>query len=285
MAGPDTSQIYTPRSIGSMLERLKGNPGSLVFAGGTYIMTKHKSKYPGLAKNIIHISDIEELTRINRTERYIEIGACASINSILNIGSNVLPEVLYHALRHIATPTIRNLATLGGNICAPDRRLSSFPVLVLLDTRIELRRAGASRWIPINKFIGPEGNLTLQSGEVVTRIRIPLASWNLQVYRRPTPRPITADNNISFCGLADIQKGLVSDIRFAIGSMGKSLIRYREIEAELVGKKLPLSPRTATALIERFEQNLERTSTAILERQRIMISRLLDWFFSLLDAG
>ena len=85
--------VYTPRSVSALLSRLKSNPTATLFAGGTHIMMGTRSKYPTLPMTLIHIKPIEELGRIHRTERYLEIGSCTSISTILKIGSNVIETI------------------------------------------------------------------------------------------------------------------------------------------------------------------------------------------------
>ena len=276
--------VYTPRSVSALLSRLKSNPTATLFAGGTHIMMGTRSKYPTLPMTLIHIKPIEELGRIHRTERYLEIGSCTSISTILKIGSNVIPDILSHALRGLATPAIRSTATLGGNLCLPDRRTAVFTVLMLLDTRVELRRSGASRWLPINRLASSEGNLVIQNGEVLTRVRVPLSTWDIQVQRSLPSGPAGSSQSVSFSGLANTQKGMISDLRFAFGGMGKYLIRSREIEAELVGKKLPLQPRYTAAVIEQLGLQLQRASDALSVYQQTMTTNLLSWFLLLLDT-
>ena len=277
------SQIFSPQSTVSLLSTLKRTPQTVPFAGGTYILGKNKKKYPSLPASIIYLKGIDELCRIHRTERYIEVGACASIGKILNIGSKVLPPILYRALKSIGTPALRNLATLGGNLCAPEQRLTAFPVLLLLDARIELRKAGASRWIGINRFVGPDGSLAIESGEILSRIRIPLKDWNVQVFKRLSSGVSHTEHSLSFCGLAENSKSVLIDFRFAFATMGKTIFRSREIEAELASRKLPLSPKDRTSVVEAFGDIIETMTLTLSRYQRRMAFNLFRWFLSQLD--
>jgi len=168
-------------------------------------------------------------------------------------------------------------------LCAKERRLSLFPVLFILDARIELRENGGSRWLPINRFSLPDGELDIGSTEVLTRVRIPLGEWNIDCFRSLSAGSVARDDALSFCGLAWAERGVLSDFRFAYGSVGKYLIRNREIEAELVSQKLPLQTRELDAVCQNFEEWLGASFSMLSVYQRNMAVKLLKWFLGSLD--
>ena len=177
----ETLNIFTPRTLADLLSLKRRKPEVTLFAGGTYILHNSSDKYPPLPSTVASIRHLEELKRIHRTERYIELGSCVTLAEILRIGGRTIPPILAHAIRAVASPPVRSLATLGGNICARDKRLSLFPVLLVLDARLELREHGGSRWVPIARMAESDGELIISSTEVLTRVRIPLSEWNLSL--------------------------------------------------------------------------------------------------------
>ncbi len=251
-----------------LLELAERNPEALICAGNTYIgrtQAEREFRFPG---TILYIGDIEELKRITRTERYLEIGACASIKTILDIGKKILSDILYQALQQIGTPGIKSLATLGGNLCAREERLDSFPVLLLLDAKLEIRSTEYSTWVPINRFVTQEGGLVLSPGEVLTRIRLPLETWDYQFYRKLPPAQASGYRSMSFCGLVKTQRDLLVDFRTAIGGIGKKIIRSREFESELIGRRLPLSHRETMHIISSLNAQLSRPEYEISSAQK-----------------
>ncbi len=274
------TRFYTPTGLPDLIDFLEERPHAIIFAGGTYIVGRHRRKYFELDRDVAVITEIEELSRIHRTERYIEIGAGATISSILEIGTNVVPTVLTDALRDIGTLPIRNRATLGGNICVPEMRLNSYPALLLLDAAVELRSKRGSRWIQMNRFAEPDGTLAKQPGEVCTRIRVPFGDWNIQVFRTLGSGITGREWTVSFCGAATTRKRMLADLRFAFGSMGKTVVRDREIEAELIGRKLPLSERDRDQAEELLSDSLESRTPALSAFQYRMALRFFRWFIS-----
>ena len=281
---PSDATVFRPQTIGDLLALLSRKPDVAIYAGGTYIAGNQNEKYLSLPRSIAHIGSIEDLTRIHRTERYFEIGAGVTLTKLLQAGVRAIPTVLLKAIEDIATYPIRNIGTIGGNICVSDQRLSTFPVLFILDARVELRELGSGHWVPISRIVGPEGNLLLAPTEVLTRVRIPLGEWNVQVYKKISSGPRWDHWTISFCGVAQTARGVISDLRFAFGSMGRVILRSREIEAELISRKLPLAQRDLSMICGLFEESLvSEYQDLISPFQKSLASKLFRWFVSRMD--
>jgi len=276
------SHIHAPLSLGDLLALRSRYPESLVYAGGTYLLLNQYDKVLKFPKPVVCTQRIDELKRISRTESYLEIGSAAPLQKILNIGGNVLPRSLYTCLNRIGNPAIRNLGTLGGNICVPDRRMDAAPILYVMEARIELRKIGSNRWIPATLFFGGSSGLDIRPGEVVTRIRIPFRQWNVQVFRKLGRRYATESNNLTFCGLARIHRGLLTDFRFSFGALSPAIIRSREIEALLIGRMLPLAVREIEIAAGLLDDTISSLETRVTDFQQKRAVRLLAWFLALL---
>lgn len=275
---------YLPTSLQDLLTLKAQEPTALIYAGGTYIL-RDQRKHINLPGTILSMEKIEELYRIHRTERYLEIGAMVPINTILEMGKYVLPPALGACLRSITPPAVRNLATLVGNLCVPDSRMDSFPLLHIMDARVEVRSAHTANWIPMTRFYNPQGKINLESHELVSRVRIPDEQWNRQVYRKIGSINAPSANSVSLCGLATVQKLVVADIRFAFGMLGPVIIRSRELEAEILGRRLPLGERDKENLEEMITQTCNQYKEIITPFQRSRIRRLFLWFLTSISVG
>ena len=276
------TKIFTPRTISDLLNYYRDHPRATLFAGGTYLR-RNLSPRQRLGGELIDLGRVPELAHISRTERYMEIGTAVPISKIMNTGRHVMPRSLYTALGTIGGMALRNHATLGGNLCARHHRLSAYPVLLLLDVRLELCRAGASRWINLNRFISPEGEPILEPGELVTRIRIPFIHWDVEEFR--TQGRIFSADHFIFCGVARKQKDVVSDLRtsFCVGS--SQVIRARSVEAELIGRKLPFLPEDRREMALMLQHQLERSHAELDPFHRDRIRRSLSWFLRVLNES
>ncbi|MDC7228211.1 MAG: FAD binding domain-containing protein [Spirochaetales bacterium] len=253
--------VYYPKTVNEMLSLYKSMPDSLLYAGGTGILASKNTKYPELPGNIIYLRRIEELSAIRRSEGYLEIGACAKLNRILGIGEHVLKPALYAAIRNIGTKEVRNIATIGGNICSPYRTKTLIPLLSLLETRLELRKQGSSRWINVRKFVSPEEGL--HEGEVLTRLRIPFNNFNHQSYIITGDLKSDYRGALTFACLASVQKENLSAIKFAAGIGDNGIFRAREFEEALSGRKLPLYAITEDPVFARLTSALKNQSDEV----------------------
>lgn len=271
-----------PKNINELLSIKNTDPYSMLYAGGTWLLRHYKYRSWPNVHYVVYLGNVRELDYITRTERYIEFGACATLARILQTGKNVLPAALYQAMNDIGSSAVRNQATIGGNLCVPERRMTLFPVLLQMDVRIEIRKHGKSRWVPVQKFITHEGLPDIESDEIVTRIRIPFNNWNRQVYFSLGKGIVPAGEELNFCGLCNLEKGLITDLRMSFGSTGQFVFRNSEIESSFVGETVPLQARKLDVISEILHENelLENHFSAFQKQQ---IRRIMNWFLQSLD--
>ena len=243
------NQVFSPTSLPELFSSWGRFPDAVLFAGGTSLVQGQGGLAFSLPRNLISLSRIEELRRFSRTERYLDIGATATLSDILALGK-ILPEVLRKALAEMANPQVRNLATIGGNVCSLSRRMDAYAPLVALDARLELRTAVSSRWISASRFAPAFGPPLLAADELLTRIRLPLESWDYCVHRRLGVPRWPDEEGAVFSFIARAQKGILSDVRMAFA--GRTLVRDREIDNMVIGKALPLETKVAAAFVERW---------------------------------
>ena len=241
------NQIFYPSSLQELFSAWTRFPDAVPFAGGAELLRRQGRRILSLPGNILSLEQMEELHRITRTERYLEIGAMVKISDIIRLGKTV-PEALTQSLLGIANPQMRNLITIGGNICNPFQRLDSVASLIALDARFELRTARETRWVSASRFSALPGPLALESQELLTRIRIPLEQWQYSLCRKfPDQRPADeSGGNAVF--MTRIQKNILTDLRMVFA--GQIVLRDKNSESVLAGKQLPLDRRDAAHFAE-----------------------------------
>jgi CO/xanthine dehydrogenase FAD-binding subunit len=228
--------VFFSRNLPDALSYLHSTQEFRVMAGCT-----QESNLPPHSLCVRPASD-DELTLIDRHERYIEFGSAVTLSTILSTTKRRLPPVFFEAVESIAVPFVRNLATVGGNICAAGRPRTLFPVLLALDARLEFHRQNETLFIPIGKFAG------VPPGMILTKIRVPLFDWEVNIFRRLGPPRIFTENSASFVFLAMTENGILSDLRVAYS--GDTSYRNRELENRLIGIRLPLSKKTIFSLLD-----------------------------------
>lgn len=206
----------------------------IIMAGGTDLMVKFRAKagtMPSFKKDVLLIGQIDELRGIAIEGGFLKIGSAASMSDVLK--SKYVPDYVKEPLRQIGSPAIRNMGTLGGNICNSSPAADSLTMLYALDATLDIVSADASRNCGIEDFIvGPRKN-SLLPNEVVKSISIPLKPFNRFFYRKAGQRRANAIAKVSFYGLADANDGRLSDIRMALGAVAPVIVRSRNAEAFL----------------------------------------------------
>jgi CO/xanthine dehydrogenase FAD-binding subunit len=245
-------QIFFPVTLQELFGIWSKFPDSVPCAGGTRTFGLQGGKAPVSPKNLISLNKLPDLRRISRTERYLEIGAMINLSEIISLGK-IVPGVLTRCLEGIANPQLRNLITIGGNICTTDRRLDASAPMIALDALYELRSAQSSRWISAARFASLPGALAFAPQELLTRIRVPLEQWNYTRYKK-----FGADNENEPGGIIVFilknQKNILTDLQIVFA--GDYILRDKNSESGLEGKGLPLDFKDIQIFMEHWKTYL-----------------------------
>lgn len=235
-----TKDVYFGTSLDEVLYQLRNRSNLKICGGCTYL-----KELPPVS---MIIRNIKEFNLIEKRERYIEIGSGVTLASIMELGEKHIPPVFYQALSSIATPLVRNIATLGGNICIEPLCGTLFAPLLAMDAKLEFRINSEILSLPMTQFSTFETGNLVPAGSVLTKVRVPLDDWELSVFRRIGPSWTLNENCASYAFLASIQKETLMNLRIAF--CGAIRLRSRELENKLIGTKLPLSPREIQDMLE-----------------------------------
>ena len=231
--------VFFPSSYSELFSIWNRYPKAVLYAGGTALIREQGRNALELPSILLSLEKLQELNRISRSERYMEIGATAKLSQIIDLGK-IVPAALRHCLEHIAGPQLRNMATIGGNLCFSGGCMDSSAALMALDAQYELRNAQSSRWVSASRFYTGPNLVALKSQELLTRIRVPLDDWDYSVYKKFSGQ---AHKSKAVVFLVRIQKNVLSDIRIVYKT--GALWRNRDSESILIGKSLPLNRRIA----------------------------------------
>jgi len=257
------SQVFFPASFHELFSAWNRFPAAVPYAGGTDYNWMQGNNIFKLPPVILCLDKLQELHRITRTEHYLEIGSMVRLNKIIWLGK-VVPDVLRICLENIGGVQLRNIATIGGNICGTSRLLDVPAALTALDAQYELRNAHSTRWLSASRFhskedhaskegyASKEEHASLESQELLTRIRLPLHHWDYSVYKKFLPDEFINSEALVF--LANAQKSVLSDIRVVYKAA--SIIRNKNGEDILNGKFLPLNRKTADDFIANWVEFL-----------------------------
>ena len=174
------SLVFTPEHLGEALSLYARNPGAILYAGGTALLSKQSERLPIFGAPLISLKRVEELKTIRRYENFIEFGAAVTLGDILRCKeSRFLPPVFKTAVRAVGTPAVRNTATIGGHLAVTERKLLLLPILLILDAAVEVKSQTTTRSGEIKRFLDEKNGFILQANEIITKIRIPTGRFNL----------------------------------------------------------------------------------------------------------
>ena len=257
-------QVLFPSNFLELFSIWNRFPHGLILAGGLEQIRNQGKHKPVFPENIISLSRLEELRKISRSERYLEIGAMVNLNQILHLGK-IVPEPLVRCLELIGGPQLRNIATIGGNICHPLQRLDASGPMIALDAQYELRTAQSARWVPASMFSSLPGPPALTPRELLTRIRVPLEPWTYTWYRKfNTAGSGEAGGGILF--MIRNEKNILTNIRVVYS--GLSILREKNSETMLEGKRLPLDKKDAVTFTEKWKTCL----SAFKDNEKLIFS-------------
>jgi len=246
------NQVIIPENFQELFSAWSRFPEAVCYAGGTILNGRQENNIISLPPAFICLDKIDELKNITRTEHYLEIGSMARLNRLINLGKAV-PEVLSGCIKKIGGVQLRNIATIGGNICGANVYSTDIPApLIALDAQYELKNAGSSRWVSASRFHSPSEDTTMEKQELLTRIRLPLHQWDYAVYKKFQIEGYL--NNAAVVFLARTHKNILSEIRVVYKT--RSIVRNKICEDILNGKLLPLSRKTADDFIENWKDFL-----------------------------
>lgn len=272
---------YLPKTINAALQILNSE-NVIVYAGGTDLMVRYKNEtslLPIFDKNILYIGQIDELKKVYENNEEIVIGAGCTLASLLR--NEHVPEILKKAIRGAASPAIRNMGTIGGNICNASPAGDTLPVLYSLNSRCSVISEGLERTINIEDFIYGPRRTVLEKNEMLKSITIPKENFNIVHYEKVGARKASAISKLSFAGLCNVENGRVQNLRISFGAVGVTVVRLKEAENLIIGREINTLDKFIKEAIELYDKNInpidDQRSTA--QYRKIVVMNLIKYFF------
>lgn len=244
---------FIPNTLKETLELLDKNQLEII-AGGTDLMVQRRAwaNTSPHFKNTINIINLNELKYIKEDNGVLQIGSTTSLTDVLQ--SEFTPEILKKAIEEIASPALRNIATIAGNIGNASPAGDTIPILYLLDAEVVITSLNNERVIPVeNVILGPRKTI-LQPNEIITEIRIPDSTFTNIKFVKVGGRKADAISKLSFTAASFVENDMVKDIRFAFGAVGPTIIRDRNIEAQLQMKSKEEIIKVLPKILEEYSE-------------------------------
>ena len=229
---------YIARSAQEALE-IKNTFDVEVLAGGTDMMVQNKIAVevtPVFSHPVLFISSIKEWKGIQVFLDRVEIGALTVSADIAKCES--IPYFLKQAASLMGAISLRNSATIGGNIANASPKGDLPQPLTLLDATLELSSVEGIRVMKVDDFILGAKKTALKSNEIITKIIVPFPKYTYGYYRKIGSRKANTISKLTLSCLLDLDGDTIVDFRLASGSAGPKVIRSRANEEKYIGLKL-----------------------------------------------
>ena len=213
--------------------------GAMALAGGTDVVVARRlgKIAPALVVDLKRIPGLDE---IRDTEGAIEIGALASMTTISR--SSLVGEyfpALATAAGVMGCWQVRNLATLGGNLCNASPSAETAPPLLVYEAVALIDGANGPREVPMADFFTGPGTTVLARGELLAGVRLPKEPQGLRsAYARRALRRSMDIPLVNTAVALRIAEGVVEEARLALGAVAPVPFRVRPAEEVLVDRRL-----------------------------------------------
>lgn len=244
---PYTFNYHSPETVAEACKALvELGDETAIIAGGTDLIVKLKK---GMVRftDLVSLAKIDQLKKVERTEEGWRFGALAPL-SALELHTELQKElpVLSSAASEIGSSTLRNLATVGGNICNAAPSADMIPGLIALDAKVIVSDGNATRDMLLADFFVGKGQVDVKKGEILTEIFVPHPSADVRVtYLAETHRKTMECGTVGVaCALKIDSNQVCQDAWIVLGAVSPVVGRSTAAEALLIGKKIQDFPVT-----------------------------------------
>ena len=235
-------ELALPRSVDEALKVLKdrGSDAKLL-AGGTDLLPQLKN---GLIKPacVIDLSGVERVRSVQGDARGLRVGAAVSARALeRHAAARATYTSLSESAALVGSVQVRNLATLGGNLCNAAPSADMAPPLLALEAEAVIVGPKGERRVPLATFFTGVRRTVLAPDELLLEIVVPApgprSGGN---YLRHTPR---RELDIAVVGVASqltLSNGVCSKARIALAAVAPTPVRATAAEQALEGQ--PVTP-------------------------------------------
>jgi xanthine dehydrogenase YagS FAD-binding subunit len=283
-----------PTSVDDAVKLVGGSDSVEMLSGGTDLISRMKD-YVTSPKRVVYLKDIKGLGGISGDRSSgMTLGAGTTLAEILaNKGLHETYPALWQATLEVGTPQIRNMATLGGNLCQRPRCWyfrSGYGLLAMKDGK-SLVREGDNRYHSIYMtdgnalFVAPsslavplialgatatlqgprgertvkveelyqvprsegDSELTLKSGEVLTKVTIPAPKGKNASYEARQKQAHDWPLVLASVNIETDSGGKVTKARLILGSVAPVPLRSEAAEKAITGKAITTESAAAAA--------------------------------------
>ena len=227
--------------------------------------------------NIICLSSIKELNFIKKFKEKMVLGGAVTIENFLDSVRSKMPELI-EILQRFGSPQIRNQGTIGGNLCTSSPIGDLAPLLMVLNSDINVFGKNGIKKTNIKNFFKGYRKNILKKDEIILSIEIPYPNKKNKIFSWKLSKRY--DQDISTISLAiniQTQKNIIKEIQMAAGGVAATPKSLDKLCKSMLEKKLDDAIDFVTENLDKFIQpisDLRGSSHYRLEAMKGLFRRL-----------
>jgi xanthine dehydrogenase FAD-binding subunit len=234
----DLDSYHKANTVQEAIALLSQNPKAIPIAGGTDVLVRLHQKHPDF-RHLVDIHDVAELKEIAVSpDGTINVGSGATFTNLME--SRIITDnipVLAEGAASVGGPQVRNMATVGGNICNGVPSADSAAPLLVLNARVVLQGPQKERRFPLHEFYQGPGRVDRKPTEIMTSLQIAAddyRGWSARYYKYAM-RDAMDIATIGCAAACKLKADQVTDLRLAFTVAGPTPLRCWKTEQKARG--------------------------------------------------
>lgn len=280
----ETFSFYAPTKLADAARYLAKHRDARLISASTDLGVVHNKGKIQLTK-LVSLHLIPELYRLQQTGKRVRVGARVSLAELRRGIKKSVPEFA-RFLDLFASPQIKNVATLIGNVGNASPIADTPPFLLVANATVLLHGPRGKRKLPLERFYLGYRKTALKPGEFITAIEfdVPKKDESVALYKTSQRKDldisaVNAAFRVKWKTSGRGKPKRVAEIRLAMGGVAATPLRLRQTEKILQGKHL--APETFVKAVTTLHAEMNplsdlRGTTAF---RRVLVENFFHRFF------
>ena len=276
----ESFELFAPTSVKEAVKFLSKNPEARLLGAATDLGVFH-NKWKKRLERVVSLHLVSELYEIkSEGKTRVRVGARVTLSELREFLKTRSPEMA-RFLDLFASPQIKNIATLVGNVANASPIADTPPFLLVSEAIVELRGPKGKRTVPIEEFFLDYRKTAVRKGELIAAISFATeAKGETLALRKVSERKDLDISAVNAAFRVKWSKGRVAEARLALGGVAATAVRLKKAEAAISGREL--DARAIDAAVEAMHDEIApiadvRGSAAF---RRVLCENLLRGFFA-----
>ena len=231
--GDGRKRFSRPASLAGCMAILAADPEARLISGGTDLAVESNLSARSF-RHLVSLEAVVELRVFRETAEQVEIGAGLSLTEI-GAAWRGAPEAFAQWLSLFASPTIRNRATLGGNLATASPIGDAAPLLLALDACVRIASHTGERIVPLHEFFLDYRKTALARGGILVSVIVPKPLPDVRFYKVAKRRLDDISTVAAAFSITLDSASRVRSARLAFGGVAAVPLRCGEAEAAITG--------------------------------------------------